>query len=208
MYSPWDAAEAHAFDMPFEVMKSFRKEIAELKAGFQAEQQQRAVEIQQLRQEVFSLKQQLVKESAERTEICHQTVQDLTQLRSDKLKAIEELKVTFTNAITHVNQLLQDEVRDRKNSDSLRDTRENAEKSERQAENGQMKDDISKHKSVFFGSRDDLMTKINDNTHDIDVISTAMQKVSKAKATLTPEHLHCYRFFDGSAALSTTGGSR
>merc|ERR1719215_299873 len=100
-----------------------RKEISELKAGFQAEQHQRAVEIQQLRAEIVALKEALKKETAERTRICHQTIQDVTVLKSDKLKAIEEIRVNFSQAISQSLRVSLDEVRDRKNDGSLRDTR-------------------------------------------------------------------------------------
>lgn len=198
-------SEAHAFDTPFEVMKNLRRDFNELKAMFHAEQQQRAVEVQQLRQEVQTLREQLAKEKHERNTITHQTMQDLTQLKSDKLKGLEEMKVTFTNAISSVNSSLQDEIRDRQNSENLRDTRESAERSERQSETCALKDDLGRYKQAFFGSRDEMFGKINCITHDIEVIASAMAKVSAAKGKLSKESLQCFKYFDGSSALSTSG---
>mmetsp|Transcript_81917 Transcript_81917/g.206769 ORF Transcript_81917/g.206769 Transcript_81917/m.206769 type:complete len:212 (+) Transcript_81917:103-738(+) len=205
-HSIHSANEPHPFDPPHDVMKMLKREINELRAAFQAEQQQRAVEVQQLRQEVGMLRDQLQKESHERKTICHQTVQDLTQVRSDQIKSLEEMKVSFASSLHQLNQLLQDEMRDRRAEGSLRDTRESTEKSERQSENAAMKDDIGKHKQVFFGARDDIYQKISNITHDVEMIVTALTKVSVAKGQLDKTSLHCWKYFSGQGALSTSGG--
>jgi len=199
--------ESHAFDTPFEVMKALRRDFNDLQAAFQAEQQQRAVEIQQLRSEVSMLKDTLGKESNERKGIDHQLIQDMTQLKSDKLKAVEELKVGLARTLQELSTMIRDEVRDRKASDSLRDTREATEKSERISDSTSIKDDAVKHKQAFYASRDSVIKDVNDIKHDIEMIATAMAKVSLAKGKLSKESLQCYKYFNGQASLPITGPS-
>mmetsp|Transcript_81928 Transcript_81928/g.206790 ORF Transcript_81928/g.206790 Transcript_81928/m.206790 type:complete len:213 (+) Transcript_81928:24-662(+) len=200
------ANEPHPFDPPHDVMKMLKREINELRAAFQAEQQQRAVEVQQLRQEVSVLRDQIPKEKLERQTICHQIVNDLTQLRSDHIKGLDEIKTNFGSSLHQLNQILQDEMRDRRAQDSLRDTREATEKSERISEAAAIKNDIGKHKQVFSGTREDVYTSISNITHDIEMIATALSKASYTKAGLNADGLHCWKYFSGSGMLSTGGG--
>jgi len=198
MYNPLSPpTEAHAFDMPFQVIKTLKRDFAELQAAFQNEQQQLAVEVQQLRQEVSILKEMMQKETTERKAICHHTLQDLTQLKSDKIKAVEEIKVGFASALHELQQTIADEIRDRQAWENLFATREAAEKSERIAECAGIKDELDKHREAFGAARDELFQSVNNINHDIEMMAQAMSKVSVAKGKLSKESMMCWRFFNG-----------
>jgi len=198
LYNPLSPpTDGHAFDHPFEVMKSLRRDFSELQAAFQNEQQQRAVEVSQLRQEVSMLKEIIQKESQERKAICHHTLQDLTQLKSDKIKAVEEMKVGFASALHELQQKIADEIRDRQAWENLFATREAAEKSERIAECAGIKDELDKHREAYGAARDELFQSVNNINHDIELIAQAMSKVSVAKGKLSKESMMCWRFFNG-----------
>eukprot|EP00443_Scrippsiella_acuminata_P027350 CAMPEP_0115280272 /NCGR_PEP_ID=MMETSP0270-20121206/58700_1 /TAXON_ID=71861 /ORGANISM="Scrippsiella trochoidea, Strain CCMP3099" /LENGTH=59 /DNA_ID=CAMNT_0002696999 /DNA_START=99 /DNA_END=275 /DNA_ORIENTATION=- len=54
--------DAHPYDEPWAIVKDLRAQIHDLRAAFQAEQQQRAAEVTELRNEVAVLKDALNKE--------------------------------------------------------------------------------------------------------------------------------------------------
>mmetsp|Transcript_97102 Transcript_97102/g.243444 ORF Transcript_97102/g.243444 Transcript_97102/m.243444 type:complete len:216 (+) Transcript_97102:55-702(+) len=209
MYTPpmsphiHDPTEPHAFDKPYEVIQKLQRDVQDLRAAFQAEQQQRAVEVNQLRQEVGVLRDQLNKECHERHGICHQLVQDLGILKSEKIKAIDELRSQFTTAVHQLNTIIQDEIRDRKSDCSLRDTREANERSERQAELGNLRQEFGNHKKAYNSFRDDTVTGMQNIACDIEMIVTVMIKASSSKGTLKNENLLCSKYFHGHGSLST-----
>jgi len=196
-----DLTEPHGFDKPYQVIKRLQADVQELRAAFQAEQQQRAVEVNQLRQEVSVLKEQLNKECQERHAICHQTVQDLGILRSEKIQAIDELRSQFTAAVHQLNTLIQDEIRDRKADCSLRDTREASERSERQSDMGNLRQEFGNHKKISDAFRDDTVNSINNLNHDVEMIATTLCKVSTTKGTLSSDNLLCAKYFSGRGSL-------
>mmetsp|Transcript_58500 Transcript_58500/g.148284 ORF Transcript_58500/g.148284 Transcript_58500/m.148284 type:complete len:206 (-) Transcript_58500:207-824(-) len=169
--------DSHPYDQPWAIVKDLRAQIHDLRAAFQAEQQQRAAEVTELRNEVAVLKDALNKEKHERQVQCHNLTNDLTVTNSGWQKAVDELKVQHRQQIGQLNQMLQDEVRDRKAAESLRETREASIKADIQTNKETIQTEIGHHKQEHNRTKDEHATRINALIHDLGVIVEYLQKI-------------------------------
>lgn len=169
--------EPHPYDAPFAYMSAMRKDIQDLRQALHAEQQQRAEEVLELKQEVITLREALKKEIAERNAISHRFQLDITKLSSGSGKGVDELKAVHRQQLGQLNQMLQDEIRDRRASEALRNTREDSAVSEHKVEFATMGKEMNAHKAAFYAFKDETANRINNVVHDIEAIVGQIFKV-------------------------------
>lgn len=169
---------SHPYDEPWAIVKDLRAQIHDLRGAFQAEQQQRAAEVTELRNEVAVLKDAVTKEKHERQVQCHNLTNDLTVCNSSWQKAIDELKSQNRQQIGQLNHMLQDEVRDRKASEALRETREVAIKQDLEGHKQNTEEEMGHHKQQHVSTKDEHATRINYLIHDLGLVVDYLQKVS------------------------------
>mmetsp|Transcript_84948 Transcript_84948/g.177532 ORF Transcript_84948/g.177532 Transcript_84948/m.177532 type:complete len:238 (+) Transcript_84948:115-828(+) len=172
--------EPHPYDAPFAFMMAMQKDIYDLRQALHAEQQQRAQEVLELKQEVTVLREALKKEIAERSSVCHKFNLDITKLQSNSGKGVDELKAVHRKQLGQLNQMLQDEIRDRRASEALRDTRESSALSERAGEMTNMTKELNAHKASFYAFKDEQVNLLNNVVHDIEAIVAQVSKIGYA----------------------------
>mmetsp|Transcript_13259 Transcript_13259/g.20118 ORF Transcript_13259/g.20118 Transcript_13259/m.20118 type:complete len:220 (-) Transcript_13259:150-809(-) len=198
--------EQHPYDAAYGMVKKLRTDLEDLRAALHAEQQQRAAEVTELKQEVVSLREIITKERTERQSITHKLVNDLTQESSVRVKSLEELKAMHRQHLGQLNALLQDEIRDRKACESLRDTREMTAESERRSENEQVQKDICAQKAAYLSTKDEHANKINNINHDLQVVVSYLRKVSSSWDSFMSGKLLSSRKSAGVGQSSPTSG--
>lgn len=172
--------EPHPFDSAFKIIKEMRSELQGLRAQLQAEQQQRATEVNELKNEVNHLREALAKEAAERTQTCLKLTTDLTKETSSRGKNLDELRAQHRQQLGQLSQVLQDEVRERKAAEHMLETKETTDTAERKAENERLNQELADHKRQFVLCKEDHATRIGHLTHDMQMVSSYLQKVSAA----------------------------
>lgn len=160
----------HPYDEPWNIVKDLRAQIHDLRAAFSAEQKQRAAEVMELRNELAVLKEALDKEKHERQVQCHTLTNDLQVTNSEWKSAVEEMKPHYRQQIEKLNQLLQDEIRDRKAAESLRETRENTMNSNLESHKTVFQTTVSHIKQDNQSTKDEHATRINALLHDLGVV--------------------------------------
>mmetsp|Transcript_133394 Transcript_133394/g.333024 ORF Transcript_133394/g.333024 Transcript_133394/m.333024 type:complete len:215 (-) Transcript_133394:102-746(-) len=176
--------EPHPFDGAFEMLRKLRSDLQDLRAAFTAEQQQRACEVNELKQEVSMLRDALAREKGERQAQCHKLTTDFTTETSARAKALDEMKVLHRQQLGQLNAMLQDEIRDRKASEHVRETRETALASERKGESDAIHQDLTTFKHNFLACKDDHACRLNNIAHDVDVVVSYLMKVSSSWESL------------------------
>jgi len=173
-----NSADSHPYDTPWQIVKDLRAQIHDLRAAFQAEQQQRAAEVTELRNEVAVLKDSLGKERHERQVQCHDLTNNITMLDTNCHKSIDEVKLFQRQQLHQLHQILQDEIRDRKATESHRDTREEAMKCDIRTIKNTFESDLGEQKNAHVRTKDDHATRINNILHDLGMVVDYLQKVS------------------------------
>mmetsp|Transcript_62013 Transcript_62013/g.156566 ORF Transcript_62013/g.156566 Transcript_62013/m.156566 type:complete len:205 (-) Transcript_62013:21-635(-) len=172
--------EPHPFDSAFKLIKEMRAELQSLRAALAAEQQQRASEVSELKHEVSALREALTKEKAERGAACQNLITDLTQETTTRTRMLDDLRAQHRQQLSQLNSALSDEVRERKAGEHLRDTNASVEKSERQADSAQIHQELNAQKQNFMNNKDEQTNRLNNLTHDMELVVTYLQKVSSA----------------------------
>jgi len=183
--------EPHPFDSAFKLIKEMRAELQDLRAALSAEQQIRASEVSELRNEVKTLKEVLTKEKTERSAACQKLSSDLTLETSSRHKSLDEIKAQHRQQIGQLNELLQDEVRERKSCEHVLDTKDTTETSERKSEDHSLLQDLTSHKANFLNCKDEHAGRINNLTHDMELVVSYLQKVSCAWESMKGGQLLC-----------------
>jgi len=173
-----NSADSHPYDTPWQIVKDLRAQVHDLRSAFQAEQQQRAAEVTELRNEVAVLKDGLAKERHERQVQCHNLTNDITTIDASFQKSIDEIKSVQRQQLHQLHQIIQDEIRDRKATESHRDTREASLKSELQTTKNTFDSDMGQHRNDHARVKDDHATRINYLMHDLGLVVDYLQKVS------------------------------
>jgi len=173
-----NATDSHPYDTPWQIVKDLRAQIHDLRAAFQAEQQQRASEVTELRNELAVVKDSLAKERHERQVQCHNITNDITMLDAKCQKGIDEIKLVSRQQLHQLHQILQDEIRDRKATDSHRDTREASLKCELNTTKTTFDSELGNHRNDHVRLKDDHATRINYLMHDLGLVVDYLQKVS------------------------------
>merc|ERR1719188_2429681 len=90
------------------------------------------------------------------------------------------MRASHRQEIGRLNQALQDEVRDRKAGEHEKDTRDAAEKSERDADSVQVHRELEKQKENFSINKEEHASCINNLTLDVEMVTSYLQKISSA----------------------------
>lgn len=191
--------EAHAFEEPFSILKSLRNDVTQLRIALKDEQRKRSLDVEELRTEIEGLKLQKQKENL--LEAVVEISQELTTLKSEKLQALDKMKVGFTRSLQQLQQQINDEVRDRQAGEAVRDTRQAADRSERITECDTIKEEATKREQSFNTTRDEMLIALSDIKHDVDLISSVMAKFSCPTSSLTRENLESYQYIKGQHSL-------
>jgi len=201
------AADAmHPYDNAWAIVRDLRAQVQDLRASLHAEQQQRAAEIAELRQEVFNLKDVLAREKHERQSQCHTLTNDLTVQASNWAKTFEEMKVQHRQQVGQLNTILQDEIRDRKASDAVRDTREQTMASEFKGLHDNLVSEHHGHISQTSATKDEHGLRINALMHDMELVVSYLQKVSSSWDHLRGASLMSSKRAIALGALTGIGG--
>jgi len=196
-----DTNEPHGFDQPYQVIRKLRQDVQDLTDAFKAEQKQRALEVTELRDEILGLKETLSKLSNEHHTTSCRLQQDLDILRSENIKAVDELASIFSRSMEDLNQILQDEIRDRKADCMMRDSREANERSERQRDMDTLLKELDDRKNEYSSYKENTSTSIANLNHDVEMIASTLSKVGTAKGTLSSGKLLCAKYFRGGGGL-------
>jgi len=170
--------EGHAYDTPYAKMLEMRKDIQDLRGMLQAEQQQRAAEVTELRQEVQILRSALKQETNNRDAVVHRLMRDLAP--ANKSKEFDELRTQLKHQVAKLEVDLEDEVRDRKASEQLRDTREATRCTDVHGTMTALSLQFEDHKSFVTGLKKDNSDSIGKCAHDIQLLSGGLQRVTQS----------------------------
>lgn len=182
-------SEPHPYDNAYGLSRQLRSDVDELRAALHAEQVQRATEVQELRNEVMSLREVITRERQERMTHTQRLQADMTTESSSRVKALEELRMQHRQNVSKLNEIVQDEIRDRKAMDAMRETREQARESEYQAQGDMLNKRIDASKASYTGTKDDHSTRLNQLNHDMQVVVTFLRKSGASYETLASAKL-------------------
>eukprot|EP00405_Crypthecodinium_cohnii_P019475 CAMPEP_0206487270 /NCGR_PEP_ID=MMETSP0324_2-20121206/41521_1 /ASSEMBLY_ACC=CAM_ASM_000836 /TAXON_ID=2866 /ORGANISM="Crypthecodinium cohnii, Strain Seligo" /LENGTH=214 /DNA_ID=CAMNT_0053965679 /DNA_START=119 /DNA_END=763 /DNA_ORIENTATION=+ len=177
-----NSGEDHPYDVPYAKMMDMARAIQELKAMLLAEQQQRAAEVTELRQEVHMLREALKQETNNRDAMYHKLMKDLQPVNQSK--EFDELRTQLRKQVTILEAGLADEVRDRRASETMRDTKEASREAELRSNLNAIVQDLSHHKSNYGVTKDDHKNLINGCIHDIHLLAGGVQRVTQAWTTV------------------------
>jgi len=177
--------EAHPYDNAYKVMKELKGQVTDLRAALLAEQQQRASEVMELRMEMMEMKKDLPKRCDVLKSQILQISIDLATWRS-KDKGLEDLKVQNRQMIAQLNNLLQDEIQDRKSHQQIFEAKLSSHSAEFKQDNEAIQMDFTALSNGLGHHKEDHTNRINELTHDVHQVVNYLRKVGTAWNVFSP----------------------